>query len=95
MSHGTRARSYWLLVSTKPNTGEHGARGAGWRNKCPTSSGSFLSSSGSYRPRLDKMRISLLVVAVLCQIAEGGASLPTAGAKQPHLFLVLADDYGW
>ena len=31
--HGTRARSYWLLVFTEPNTGEHGARGAGWRYK--------------------------------------------------------------
>ena len=35
VSRGTRARSYWLLVLTKPKSGEHGARGAGWRNKSP------------------------------------------------------------
>ena len=35
MSYGTRARSYWLLVLTKPKSGEHGARGASWRDKSP------------------------------------------------------------
>ena len=29
------ARSYWQLNSTKPKPGRHGARGAGWQNKCP------------------------------------------------------------
>ena len=35
MSYGTRARSYWFLVLTKPKSGEHGARGASWRDKSP------------------------------------------------------------
>ena len=35
VSHGTRARSYWPLVLTKPKSGEHGARGASWRDKSP------------------------------------------------------------
>ena len=35
VSLGTCARSYWPLDFTKPKTGRHGARGAGWRNKCP------------------------------------------------------------
>ena len=35
MSHGTRARSNWPLVLTKPKSGEHGARGASWRDKSP------------------------------------------------------------
>ena len=35
VSHGTRARSYWSLVLTKPKSGEHGARGASWRDKSP------------------------------------------------------------
>ena len=26
--------SYWQLNSTKPKSGRHGARGAGWQNKC-------------------------------------------------------------
>ena len=33
--HEARARSYSPPVFTKPNTGRRGARGAGWRNKCP------------------------------------------------------------
>ena len=35
VSYGTRARSYWFLVLTKPKSGEHGARGASWRDKSP------------------------------------------------------------
>ena len=32
---GFGARFCWLLVATKPKSGRHGARGAGWQNKCP------------------------------------------------------------
>ena len=31
----TCARSYLQLDITKPKAGRHGARGAGWQNKCP------------------------------------------------------------
>ena len=34
-SQRTCARSYWQLNLTKPKAGRHGARGAGWQNKCP------------------------------------------------------------
>ena len=35
VSQRTCARSYWQLNLTKPKAGRHGARGAGWQNKCP------------------------------------------------------------